>query len=84
MKYNQALVKGNAANDNEEKDEGVEFNAAKYFFVSHRLASTFPELKASQMILQFSTPWPKQSYKRVSSTKKAYDKRFTQLMNALS
>jgi hypothetical protein len=35
------------------------FNAASFFFVSNKLAKTFPELPESQLILSFSTIWPK-------------------------
>jgi hypothetical protein len=35
------------------------FNSAKYFFPSRKMASLFPEFPESQLILQFSTPWPK-------------------------
>jgi hypothetical protein len=38
------------------------FNAASYLYLSYRLAKEFPAIKASQIILQYSTPWPKQSY----------------------
>jgi hypothetical protein len=43
------------------------FNAAEYFFVSHRVACKFPELLSSQVVLQYHTPWPKQSYGRVTN-----------------
>jgi hypothetical protein len=39
-----------------------EFNAAKYLFVSSRVASLFQELPESRLILQFSTPWPKRKF----------------------
>jgi hypothetical protein len=39
-----------------------EFNAAKYLFASWRVASLFPELPESQLVLQFSTPWPKKKF----------------------
>jgi hypothetical protein len=38
------------------------FNAAKHLFTSWRVASLFPELPESGLILQFSTPWPKKRY----------------------
>jgi hypothetical protein len=46
-------------------DEGRnkdEFNAAKYLFSSWRLASLFPETRESDLILQFTTPWPKRKF----------------------
>jgi hypothetical protein len=48
------------------------FNAAKYLFLSYRLASLFPNLKASEVILHFSTPWPRQSYQHLTDVKKNY------------
>jgi hypothetical protein len=41
---------------------GEVFNAAKYLFPSWRLASLFPELPESGLILKFSTPWPKRKF----------------------
>jgi hypothetical protein len=56
------------------------FNAAKYFFVSHRLASYCPDMGASKMVLQYVTPWPRQSYlhtaQAVSST---YSKKYASI-----
>jgi hypothetical protein len=42
--------------------QALEFNAAKYLFASWRVASLFPELPESQLVLQFSTPWPKKKF----------------------
>jgi hypothetical protein len=39
------------------------FNSAKHLFISYRIASMNPSLPLSPLILQFSTPWPKRSYK---------------------
>jgi hypothetical protein len=38
------------------------FNAAKYLFLSWRVASLFPELPESYAVVQFSTPWPKKRF----------------------
>jgi hypothetical protein len=40
----------------------MRFNAVEFFFASHRVASRFPSLLTSQAVLQFRTPWPRQSY----------------------
>lgn len=75
--------KGNAANcqeddDDDQEDEGApSFNAAKYLFLSYRLAEEFPDLKASKVIRQFSSPWPKQSYQRTIDVKKDYNYTYT-------
>jgi hypothetical protein len=38
------------------------FNAAKYLFRSWRVASLFPEIPESRLVLQFSTPWPQKKF----------------------
>ena len=68
--------------DEEEQERG--FNAAKYLFVSNRLASEWPELKEAQIISQFRTPWPKQSYRRENDVSGAYNKRYTALYRSAS
>jgi hypothetical protein len=47
-----------------EKEAGkdIEFNAAKYLFTSWRVASLFPEMDESELILQFRTTWPKKRF----------------------
>jgi hypothetical protein len=44
------------------RDSDEEFNAAKYLFPSWRVASMFPGLPESKLILQFSTPWPMKKF----------------------
>ncbi|KAK0350701.1 hypothetical protein LTR94_027954, partial [Friedmanniomyces endolithicus] len=60
------------------------FNAAHYLFLSYRLAETFPELKASQVILQYTTPWPRQSYHHMFDVAKNYDGKWAALTRAAS
>eukprot|EP01040_Poterioochromonas_malhamensis_P016165 gene16165-18282_t len=55
---------------------GGYFNAARYLFVSYRLASIYPESKVAKIILQFQTPWPRQSYQYINDVSKKYNKRF--------
>ena len=51
--------------EEEMKDqESTRFNAAKYFFVSYRMAQQHPTLREAKIINKFSTPWPKASYQR--------------------
>lgn len=47
--------------------EKREFNAAKYLYTSWRVASLFRGLPESQLILQFSTPWPKRKFGKEES-----------------
>ena len=66
-------------------DGSAEFNAAKYLFTSWRVASLFPDLPESGLILQFSTPWPKKSFKREKKkVSRSYERRFSFLTQAVS
>jgi hypothetical protein len=60
------------------------FNAAKYLFVSYRLALVYPELAASKIIMTFTTPWPRQSYQHVDDFKNNYDGRFSAVTRSAS
>jgi hypothetical protein len=63
---------------NKEMDERTEFNwAAKYLYVSHRLAKVLPQLPISCNVLQFSTPWPNQSLKEDNKMSDNYNAKFT-------
>jgi hypothetical protein len=62
-----------------------EFNSAKYLFASWRVAWLCREIPESQLILQFSTPWPKQSLKREKKkVTRTYEKRYSFIGQALS
>ncbi len=73
-----AMVKG------DRNDVAAPFNAADYLFVSTRLAKQFPDLKEAKIISHFSTPWPRQSYLRVSNVSKKYSKKFSALTRSAS
>jgi hypothetical protein len=60
------------------------FNAAKYLFLSYHMAELYPDLSASQLILQYSSPWPKQDYKHIKDVKKNYSGKFTSITRAIS
>lgn len=54
------------------------FNAAEYLFVSHHVAHDYPSLEQSKVILEFSTPWPKRSYKaKRKDVKRSYQKNYS-------
>jgi hypothetical protein len=55
------------------------FNAANYLFVSTRLAQRWPAVREAQIIAQFRTPWPKQSYQRENDVSESYSKRYAAL-----
>jgi phosphate/sulfate permease len=48
------------------------FNTAKYLFLSYRMAECYPDLKASKIILQYQSPWPRQSYQHTIDVKRDY------------
>ena len=56
-----------------------EFNAAEYLFVSIRLAKMddFKHLPLAKIIVQFSTPWPRQSYLHVENSNEYSTQYFT-------
>ena len=61
----------------ESPDDASNFNAAKYFFPSYKLALLLPSLPESKAILQYSTPYPKNALTKISkSVQKNYDMRF--------
>jgi hypothetical protein len=65
-------------------DDPASFNAATYLFVSTRLAQQWSELREAQIIAQFRTPWPKQSYQREVDVSKEYSKKFSALSRSAS
>jgi hypothetical protein len=66
-------------------DDNEEFNSAKYLFTSWRVAWLCREIPESQLILQFSTPWPKQSLKREKKkVTRSYERRYSFIGQAVS
>jgi hypothetical protein len=64
---------------------GDGFNAAKYLYTSWRVASLFPDLPESPFIVSFTTPWPKECFKRrKQEVSTVYDKRYTFIYQAIS
>jgi hypothetical protein len=47
-------------------DTVKQFAANKYLFVSHSIAAAHPSSKVSSIVLNYSTPWPRRSYKGTS------------------
>jgi hypothetical protein len=82
--FNNSVKKnrGNAAANYEHSSES--FSAASYLFVSTRLAQQWSDLREAQIIAQFRTPWPKQSYQRESNVSKSYSKKYTALVRSAS
>ena len=63
--------------------EVTTFNTAEYLFLSYRLAQLYPDLKVAKVIQEFSTPWPKQSYRNVVDVSKQYTKKFSALWKSI-
>ncbi len=84
VQYNKKLHHGMKESDDEDiLDKGMKFNAAKYLFVSYRLAKYFPELRVSKIILAYETHWPRQSYLHIAeSLSSNYDRRFAAMYQA--
>jgi hypothetical protein len=65
--------------------EDEQFNSAKYLFTSWRVAWLCREIPESQLILQFSTPWPKQSLKiEKKKVTRSYERRYSFIGQAVS
>jgi Sec-independent protein translocase protein TatA len=62
----------------------IVFNAVKYLFLSYRMAEQYPDLQASQIILQYSSPWPKQDYKHIKDVKSNYSDKYSGITRAIS
>jgi hypothetical protein len=63
VKYNRKLHEAETTLlSNQELQPKISFNAAKYLFVSYRLACLYPELRVSKVIAAYETIWPRQSY----------------------
>lgn len=77
--YNDKRVDASPFTLASSKNDCDVFNVADYFFVSNRVAKKYPSLLASKIILQFTSPWPHQSYLRTRSVTKIYSRKFATL-----
>jgi len=71
-------------NGRKDVGETEPFNAATYLFTSSRLAAKCMHLKEAQIISQFRTPWPKQSYQRENDVSRNYSRKYTALTRSAS
>jgi hypothetical protein len=83
-KQKKLLDKKTAIKPRQEDHMKTTFNAAKYLFLSYRLASIYPDLKASQIILSYSSPWPKQDYQHITNVKSDYSGRYSAITRSIS
>lgn len=61
----------------EAKDDQSAFNAADYLFVSSRVAKLYPQLRESEIILKYLSPWPRQSYLHTQKQEGYNDSKFS-------
>lgn len=65
-----------SGDDEESSIVACKFNAADYFFASRRIALMYPHLLESKIVLNFTTPWPRQSYNHIKDVSKSYTSSF--------
>jgi low affinity Fe/Cu permease len=74
----------------EEKKEVVEdgkwkpFNATKYLFLSNRISTLYSDLTIAKIILNFHSPYPKQSYQYVANLSSSYEQSSSGVSRAFS
>ena len=71
------------ANDTE-AGESQKFNAASYLYISQRVARHYPDILESQIVLQYSTPWPRQSYQYERNRASSYNRGFSSFVRPFS
>jgi low affinity Fe/Cu permease len=77
-------------NETEEKDESTvdgkwkPFNATKYLFLSYRISKLYSDLTIAKIILNFSSPYPKQSYQYVANLSSSYEQSSSGVSRAFS
>jgi hypothetical protein len=67
-----------------DSDASTPFNTASFLFVSYRLAQLYPDLLESQVIMNFSTTWPVQSYKRQKDITTSYKGSFSAIKSGVA
>jgi hypothetical protein len=76
-KVSSSTTNGAKKQPHNKKKKSKLFNSAKYLFLSYRMAECYPDLKASKIILQYQSPWPRQSYQHTIDMKKDYKYSYT-------
>jgi low affinity Fe/Cu permease len=82
------LVAVNETEGKEDNGEGVgqwkPFNATKYLFLSHRISKLYSDLTIAKIILNFNSPYPKQSYQYVANLSSSYEQSSSGVSRAFS
>ena len=82
--YDTKLVNEQQKEYAEEITTSTEFNAAKYLFVSNRVARAFPTLPISGSVLSYSTQWPQQSMTNEKHLGDNYNSKFNFIIQSAS
>lgn len=76
--------RSSSATERERKGEKERsLNSAEYLFVSHKIAQRFSDLPIARFVIQFSTPWPRQTYQHVVDVSKKYGQRLAGVSSSL-
>jgi low affinity Fe/Cu permease len=81
------LVAINETEGKEPETEGSQwkpFNATKYLFLSHRISKLYSDLTIAKIILDFNSPYPKQSYQYVANLSSSYEQSSSGVSRAFS
>jgi hypothetical protein len=82
--FNNSVRRNGSAEGRADGSAPELFNAANFLFLSTRLAQQWSNLREAQIIAQFRTPWPKQSYQRETDVSQNYSKKYTALYRSAS
>jgi hypothetical protein len=67
-----------------EDEQWKPFNATKYLFLSHRISKLYSDLTIAKIILNFHSPYPKQSYQYVANLSSSYEQSSSGVSRAFS
>jgi low affinity Fe/Cu permease len=60
------------------------FNATKYLFLSNRISTLYSDLTIAKIVLNFNSPYPKQSYQYVANLSSSYEQSSSGISRAFS
>ena len=70
--------------DGGDEDTAFSLNAAKYLFVSYRMAERYPDLHESKIISRFSSHVPHKSYNHEQGGTSGYNRRYSSISQSIS
>jgi hypothetical protein len=84
IKENNLIVIDQTEGKEEEENHWKPFNATKYLFLSHRISKLYSDLTIAKIILNFNSPYPKQSYQYVANLSSSYEQSSSGISRAFS